>query len=147
MGGGDEPGNGLYYRYRHIGIRFLHGRLTVTSEVAIVTDSVACIPRELVEKYDIVVVPIQVIFSDRAYRDGIDITPSQFYALLRQAKRLPTTAASLPGPVFEAYQRASRKASNLLCITLSVKFSGMFNSAMMAAEMAKETLQDVIFLH
>ena len=57
-------------------------------KVAIVTDSVACIPKELVEKYGIEVVPIQVIFEDRAYRDGIDITPSQFYALLRQAKKL-----------------------------------------------------------
>jgi len=88
----------------------------VGDKVAIVTDSVACIPEELVEKYGIEVVPIQVIFGDKSYRDGIDITPSQFYALLRQAKKLPTTAASLPGPVLEAYHKASRKASNIFCI-------------------------------
>jgi len=115
----------------------------MANKVAIVTDSVACIPRELVEKYSIEVVPIQVIFDDKAYRDGVDITPSQFYALLRQAKKLPTTAASLPGPVLEAYHKAGQGASGLLCITLSAKFSGMYNSAIMAAEMTKETLYNV----
>lgn len=115
----------------------------MASKVAIVTDSVACIPKELAEKHGIEVVPIQVIFGDKSYRDGIDITPSQFYAMLRQAEKLPTTAASLPGPVLEAYGKASQRASNILCITLSAKFSGMFNSAMLAKEMARETLQNV----
>ncbi len=112
--------------------------------VAIVTDSVACIPKELAEKYDIEVVPIQVIFGDKVYRDGIDITPSQFYALLRQAEKLPTTAASLPGPVFEAFCKVSQRASSILCITLSAKFSGMFNSAKLAREMAREALPNVV---
>ena len=113
----------------------------MTDKVAIVTDSVACIPQEMIEKYSIEVVPVQVIFGEKTYRDGIDMTPSQFYARLRQAKRLPTTAASLPGSVLEAYHRASQKASHILCITLSAKFSGMFNSATIAADMAKETLK------
>ncbi len=116
----------------------------MASKLAIVTDSVACLPKEQVEKYGIEVVPVQVIFEDKTYRDGIDLTPSQFYALLRQAKKLPTTAASLPGPALEAYHKASQRASTILCITLSAKLSGMFNSAIMAAEMAKETLHNVV---
>jgi len=116
----------------------------MASKVAIVTDSVACIPRELVEKYGIEVVPIQVIFGDKVYRDGIDLTPSQFYALLRQAEKLPTTAASLPGPILEAYVKASQRASSILCITLSANFSGMFNAALQAIEMAKEALPGVV---
>jgi len=115
----------------------------MANEVVIVTDSVACIPQELVEKYGIEVVPIQVIFGDKSYRDGIDITPSQFYAMLRQAEKLPTTAASLPGPALEAYEKASQRASSILCITLSAKFSGMFNSAILAKEMVKESLRGI----
>jgi len=115
----------------------------MTDKVAIITDSVACIPREQVEEYGIEVVPVQVIFGEKTYQDGIDITPGQFYTLLRQAKRLPTTAASLPGSVLEAYRKASQKASHILCITLSAKFSGMFNSATIAANMARETLPGV----
>ena len=56
------------------------------SKVAIVTDSVACIPKEQAEKYGIEVVPVVFIFGDKSYRDGIDISPTEFYARLRRAK-------------------------------------------------------------
>lgn len=113
-------------------------------KVAIVTDTSACIPREQVEKYGIELVPIQLIFGDKVYRDGIDITPDQFYALLRQAEKLPTTAAASPGSFLEAYRKASERASSILCITVPAKLSGMFNSAQLAKEIAKEALPNVI---
>ena len=115
----------------------------VIQQVAIVTDTTACIPKEQVEKYGIQVVPIELTFGDRVYRDGIDISPTEFYALLRQAEKLPTTAGSLPGPYLEAYREASNRASNILCITLSSKLSGMFNSARVAIEMAKKDIPNV----
>jgi len=88
-------------------------------------------------------VPMNVIFGDKTYQDGIDITPSEFYTLLRQAKELPATSHSSPGAHLEAYRRASLRADNILCITLSSKFSGQFNSARVAMEMAKDSLPDV----
>jgi len=112
----------------------------MANKVAIITDSVACIPQELVERYDIGVVPIQLIFGDKVYRDGIDISPREFYSLLRQAEKLPTTAGSLPGPFLEAYRKASQRATCILCITLSARLSGMFDSARQAMELAKEAL-------
>jgi len=115
----------------------------MAEKVAIITDSSACIPRELVEKYSIQLVPMNVIFGDKTYQDGIDITPSEFYTLLRQAKELPATSHSSPGAHLEAYRRASLRADNILCITLSSKFSGQFNSARVAMEMAKDSLPDV----
>jgi DegV family protein with EDD domain len=115
----------------------------MTDKVAIATDSVASLPEELVKKYGIEVVPVEVIFGEKSYRDGIDITPSQFYKMLREAEKLPTTVASLPGPALETYQKAARKASNILFITLSEKFSGMYNSALLAKDMAKEALPGV----
>jgi len=115
----------------------------MAEKVAIITDSSACIPQELVEKYGIQLVPMNVIFGDKTYQDGIDITPSGFYALLRQAKELPATSHSSPGAHLEAYRRASLRADNILCITLSSKFSGQFNSARVAMEMAKDSLPDV----
>lgn len=47
------------------------------SRVAIVTDSVACLPKELVKKYGIRVVPVHVIIDGKSYRDGVDITPTE----------------------------------------------------------------------
>ncbi|MFC1899213.1 DegV family protein [Chloroflexota bacterium] len=104
----------------------------MVDKVAIVTDSVACIPPELIKEYDIGVVPIQLIFGDKTYRDGVDISPTEFYVMLRQAEKLPTTAGALPGAYLETLRRASEKADNIFYITLSVKLSGVFDSAKQA---------------
>ncbi len=116
----------------------------MANKVVIVTDTTACIPREQVEKYGIELVPVEIIFGDKVYRDGIDITPDQFYALLRQAEKLPTTSGSLPDPFLDAYREASKRAASILCITLPARLSGMCNSAQLAKEMAKEALPNVV---
>jgi DegV family protein with EDD domain len=113
-------------------------------KVAIVTDTTACIPQEQVAEYDIEIVPVQLIFEDKTYRDGIDISPTEFYALLRQAKKPPTTSASSPDPYFEAYHKASQRAQSILCLTLPSKFSTMFNSALVAKQMVKTALPNVV---
>jgi len=63
--------------------------------------------------------------------------------MLRKSKKMPTTSASSPTPYLEAFQNASRKAHNILCLTEPVKFSAMYNSARTAVEIAKNTLHDV----
>jgi DegV family protein with EDD domain len=112
-------------------------------KVAIVTDTTACVPQEQVEKYDIEVVPVQLIFEDRTYRDGIDISPTEFYARLRQAKKMPSTSASSPNPYLEAYHKASQRAKSILCLTEPRRFSAMFDSARVAVEMAKKAIRNV----
>ncbi len=112
-------------------------------KVAIVTDTTACVPPEQVAQYDIEVVPVQLIIGDKTYRDGIDITPTEFYARLRQSRKTPTTSSSSPEPYLEAYHSASLKAPSVLCLTEPSKFSAMFNSARVAMEMAKKNLQNI----
>lgn len=112
-------------------------------KVAIVTDTTACIPQEQVERYSIEVVPMTIIFGDKVYRDGIDINPTEFYTLLRQAKKLPTTSHPSPVHFLNAYRSASRRAPSILCITVSSHFSATFNSAWLAMEMAKTTLPNI----
>ena len=111
--------------------------------VAIVTDTTACLLPEQVKEYDIEVVPVALIFEDKVYRDGIDIKPADFYALLRHARKLPTTSGSSPAPYLEAYERASKKAESIVCITEPSGFSAMFNSAKIAKDMVRATLTGV----
>ena len=111
--------------------------------VSIVTDSTACVPQEFVEKYGIHVVPINVIFEDRVYRDGLDITPREVYALLQEAKRLPTTASPPPGEYLEIYREASKGTDSILCISISSSLTSIFQSAQQAMEMAKEDLPGI----
>jgi DegV family protein with EDD domain len=96
-----------------------------------------------VAEYGIEVVSMNVILGGKTYRDGIDLSPAEFYTLLREAKDLPTTAHSSPGAHLEVYRRASHRAASVLCITISKVFSGQFNSARVAGEMARETLPGV----
>jgi len=86
-------------------------------KVAVVTDTTACIPQERVTEFGIEVVPVTLIFDDKVFRDGIDISPSEFYALLRKAEKLPTTSSSSPAPYLEAYRTAGHIAESILCIT------------------------------
>jgi DegV family protein with EDD domain len=111
--------------------------------VAIVSDTTACLLPEHVKEYGIAVVPLALIFEDKVYQDGIDISPADFYELLRQAKKLPTTSGSSPDPYLEAYEKASKKAESIVCITEPSGFSAMFNSAKLAMDMARTTLAGV----
>lgn len=113
-------------------------------KVAIVTDTTACVSPEQFEKNGIEQVTMSIIFGDKVYQDRIDITPAEFYALQRQAKKLPTTSHPTPEAFLEAYRKASEKAPSILCITISHKFSATFNSAKLAMEMAREIMPDVV---
>ena len=53
----------------------------MTNNVAIVTDSIACLTRELLEQYGITIAPLPITFDGNIYRDWVDITPSQAYEL------------------------------------------------------------------
>ncbi len=70
--------------------------VNMAGKVAIVTDSVACLPKELVEQYGIKIVPVNFYFGDRVYRDWVDITPSEAYELFLKDPESFKTSRSLP---------------------------------------------------
>ncbi|MFC2059082.1 DegV family protein [Chloroflexota bacterium] len=109
-------------------------------KVAVITDSVACLPQELIDRYAIKVMPLSIIFEDRVYRDGVDITPGEFYRLLENVKKLPTTSPAPPAAYLEAYRELNDKADAVLCVTISSKFSALIDSARLAREAARETM-------
>lgn len=121
----------------------LPSRVGAMRKVAIVTDSSACVPVQLVEEHGIRVVPIHLVFGNQVYHDGLDITPPQFYALLKQAPHLPTTSAPSPGSYLEVYRELAQQHQAILCITISARFSAINSSARLAAQMAKEILPEL----
>ncbi|HQN42934.1 MAG TPA: DegV family protein, partial [Anaerolineaceae bacterium] len=60
------------------------------TKVAIVTGSTATIPTELLGSYPVQVVPLQVIWGDETFLDGLDIQPADFYQRLKHTKVMPT---------------------------------------------------------
>ncbi|MBA7594004.1 Protein DegV [subsurface metagenome] len=109
------------------------------AKVGIITDTIACLPRELVEEYGIVLVPINIIFEDRVYQDDVDITPSEVYRLLKEGK-IPTTSAPSPGVYLEAFRELSQRVESIVCITIAAELTMVHQSATQAREMAKEEL-------
>jgi len=112
-------------------------------KVAVVTDSVACLTREIVRDYDIDIIPINFLAGGRTYRDWVDITPSEAYKLFLSDPDSFNTSAPSPKECFEAFQAAAKKAPNILCVTLSKKLSHVYDSAVDAVELAKTELPGV----
>lgn len=109
-------------------------------KVAIITDSIACLTRELVEKYRIGIVPIHLLVRGKIYRDGIDMTPSQACQMFLEDPDSFNTSPSSPGHYLEAYREARRWADSILCITLSSRLSTGYNMAELAREQAEVEL-------
>lgn len=106
------------------------------ANVAIVTDSIACLTRELIEQYQIGIVPIRLLVQGKVYRDLVDMTPSQAYQLFLQDPDSFNTSPASPGYYLEAYREASKHANSILCITLSSKISTGYDMARVAREQA-----------
>jgi len=107
----------------------------------VVTDSVACLPKELVDKYAISIVPISLIIEGRVYKDGVDITPTEVYRLLSANKSNPTTSSPTPGDFIQVYRDLSKSVEGIegiVCITICSDISMMFDSATKAKLMAEE---------
>ena len=104
-------------------------------KIAIVTDSTAYIPKELVDKYEIYVAPAISIFGDESYLDGIDIQPSEFYERLKTAKVMPTTSQATVAYVHKIFEPLVAEGRPILAILISEKLSGTLQSARQAREM------------
>jgi DegV family protein with EDD domain len=103
--------------------------------IALITDSTCDIPADWIQQYDITVVPMNIIFGDKQYLDGIELTAEQFYQLLSTEKRHPSTSQPSPQAFLDAYRQVVAKgAEQILVITISKAMSGTLDSAEQAAQ-------------
>lgn len=103
--------------------------------VAIITDSTAYIPQDLVAKYDIKVAPQLLIWGEEQLLDGVDITPTEFYARLKTAQIMPTTSEVNVGTFKTIFEPFAAEGVPVLALLISSKLSGTINSAQHAKEM------------
>jgi len=112
------------------------------SAIRVVTDSTADLPMVLVEEYNIAVVPLRVHFKDETYRDGIDLTPSQFIRKIKESEVLPTTSQPTPLEFVKTYEDlAAQGVKEIISIHLSSKMSGTYQSALIAKSMVSNKVQ------
>ena len=107
------------------------------SKVAIVTDSTAYIPSSYFVGLPLESIPLQVIWGEKVYRDGIDIKPVEFYERLKTATVMPSTSQATPMEFREIYARLLDDGYDILSIHISSKLSGTMDSAIQAKNMFK----------
>ena len=108
------------------------------SKVAVVTDSTAYLPGELINKFNITTVPQVLIWGDKTYRDGIDILPDEFYLRLKTAKVMPSTSQVSPMTMKIVFEKLINEGFDICGIFLSAKLSGTIQSCIQAIEMMEK---------
>jgi DegV family protein with EDD domain len=111
----------------------------VMGKIKVVTDSAADVPSELAQRLDITILPCYVIFGSEVYRDGVDLTPREFYDKLATSRILPTTSQPPLGLFVETYQNLLQESEGIVSIHIASTLSGVFNAARVAADALSAT--------
>jgi DegV family protein with EDD domain len=112
--------------------------------IRIITDSASDILPAEAELLGVQVIPLNVTFEDgTVVRDGLDMTPQEYYTRLPQCGKLPTTSQPSPELFEAAYRDAIAAGDTVIGLFLSSQLSGTFQSARMAVDMAEASEQQV----
>ncbi len=105
-------------------------------KIIVTTDSTSDLPKELVEKYNIGVMPLNVNLGDDTFEDGIDIGPEKIFNYVDKTGNLPKTGArsALAYQEFFEKQMKDLNADALIHISLSSELSSSHENALMASQ-------------
>ncbi len=117
------------------------GQEVSASRVAVVCESTACLPPELVARYGIGVIPIPFVFGTDTFLDGVDITPAEFYTRLASSPVPPKTSPPSPGEYLQAWR--ATQAAGVVLVTVDGAVSTLQRSAYMARDLVGESLPGV----
>jgi DegV family protein with EDD domain len=109
--------------------------------IKIVTDSTCDLPRDVIKKYDITVIPVYVNLGDHSYRDGVDLDRREFYHHLQTSREVPTTSSPSIETFVQTYTTlSSTGAKCILSIHVASSLSGLYNIAALAGKSIKQIL-------
>ena len=107
--------------------------------IKIVTDSTCYLPADVIEKFDIRVVPLNVHFGEgKVFQEGVDLSHDEFYRMLAEAPELPTTSQPSPGQFYDVFAELTQAGHDVLCIVISSRLSGTYQSAVDASRLLPE---------
>ena len=103
-----------------------------TQKIAVVTDSSAYLPAELLKGLDIHVIPLWLIWDEDRFLDGIDIQPQAFYERLKTSKSLPTSSQPSAKEFELFFQKCGKDCDAVVAVLVSTKISGTIDCAQAA---------------
>ena len=103
--------------------------------IKIVTDSACDIPEDLTQEFGIIKVPTHIIWDGEQYFDSVTMTAEEFYRRLPTTSAIPSSSQPSMGEFLQAFEDAAAQGANeIVCLTVSSKLSGTFESASNAAK-------------
>lgn len=102
--------------------------------IKIVVDSCADLPKSILKRFDITVVPVNIHIGQQSYEDGVGISREEL-CLKMEDGIIATTSQPSPGKFLEVYKELAKKASTILSIHITSKLSGTYQSAKLARTM------------
>jgi DegV family protein with EDD domain len=99
----------------------------------IVTDGAADMPVGWEKEFDIQVIPINMQFGEKTYRQGIDLSNEDFYRLVEESGKIPKTSQPSPFQFKQFYENVAKAGDTILSMHVTSKLSGTFESAVTAA--------------
>jgi DegV family protein with EDD domain len=103
-------------------------------KIALVTDSTCDLAPELIDQYQVNMLPVNINFGENHYLDKITIQPEQFYSLLEENKHYPKSAQVNEKAFTNLYSHLASHYDSVIAIHLSDKLSGTFGSSQKAAQ-------------
>ncbi len=102
--------------------------------IKITATSTCDLPPELLERYQITMVPLYVSFGGNTYKDGLEAGPEDIFRHVEGGGQLPSTAAVNIADYQELFEELSPKYDAVLHITIGSEFSSCYQNALVAAE-------------
>ncbi|WP_300282417.1 DegV family protein [Peptacetobacter sp.] len=106
--------------------------------IQLLCDSLCDIPEEIIEKPYLEIVPLTVMFDNREFKDGIDISKEEFYERVKSTGEIPKTSQATYIDFKEVFDKYTSQGKKIICITGSSKSSGTFQSASLAKDDCNE---------
>jgi DegV family protein with EDD domain len=103
----------------------------------IVMDTAGDLVEGWAEKYDVDLIPINIIYKDKTYLQGVDMQYEDFYRLVDEEDAIPSTSQPTPYQFLDFYRRIADVGDDILSIHVTEKLSGTMDSAKQAAEELK----------
>ena len=102
--------------------------------VKVISDSTCDLCSELLEKYDISILPLHILLGDEEYEDGRNITIEEIYDWSEANRQTPKTSAPSVDCAIELFEPYVKKGDEIVCFSISGTMSASGNIMRMAAE-------------
>ena len=117
------------------------------NKIAIITDSTAYMPEDLIKKYNINVIPVRIQWGEETLVDAVDITASEFYRRLEGSESIPTTSQPSAGDFIALFETLAKEHDAIIAPLISSGVSGTVASAELALQSFKTVPVEMMDTH